>query len=75
MLLCGSDPYAVLGVSSAFKRKPDLVAGGATNTSAGIELTEKLTGIKALNLLDKNAIPKLAKMIVDKIESWQAPEV
>ena len=55
MLLCASDPYAVLGVSSAFAsalRQPDLVAGGAANTTAGIELVERLTGLTAMNLLD-----------------------
>ncbi|RLA45934.1 MAG: hypothetical protein DRR06_06160 [Gammaproteobacteria bacterium] len=74
-LLCASDPYAVAGVSSAFECEPDLVAGGAANTSAGIELVEKLTGIKALNLLEKSSIPLLSKMIINKIENWQRPEV
>ncbi len=51
-LLCAQDPYAVVGVKSAFARDPDLVAGGAANTSAGIALVNKLTGLQALNLLD-----------------------
>ena len=44
-LLCASDPYAVVGVASAFQRDPDLVAGGAANTTAGIALVRELTGL------------------------------
>ncbi len=51
-VLSASDPYAVTGVTSAFGNRPDLVTGLATSTSAGIELVEKLSGIKALNILD-----------------------
>jgi acetylornithine deacetylase/succinyl-diaminopimelate desuccinylase-like protein len=51
-VLSASDPYAVTGVTSAFGNRPDLVTGLATSTSAGIELVEKLSGIKALNVLD-----------------------
>ncbi len=51
-LLCAQDPYAVVGVQQAFQRAPDLVAGGATNTDAGIALVKKLTGLPALNLMD-----------------------
>jgi len=62
-VLCASDPYAVVGVAAAFERQPDLVAGGAANTQAGIQLVEKLTGIKALNLLDKAALPELKGLL------------
>ena len=51
-LLCAQDPYAVVGVQQAFQRAPDLVAGGAANTDAGIALVHKLTGLNALNLMD-----------------------
>jgi hypothetical protein len=51
-LLCASDPYAVAGLMDAFGAKPDLVAGGAANTSAGSTLVERLTGVTALNLAD-----------------------
>lgn len=51
-LLCAQDPYAVVGVQAAFQRAPDLVAGGAANTDAGIALVEKLSGLPALNLVD-----------------------
>ena len=62
-VLCASDPYAVVGVAAAFERQPDLVAGGAANTQAGIRLVEKLTGIKALNLLDKATLPELKELL------------
>ena len=62
-VLCASDPYAVVGVASAFDCKPDIVAGGAANTAAGIALVEKLTGMKALNLLEKQSIPSLNKIL------------
>jgi hypothetical protein len=51
-LLCAQDPYAVVGVQQAFQRKPDLVAGGAANTTAAIALVQKLSGLTALNLMD-----------------------
>jgi len=62
-LLCAQDPYAVLGVQTAFARKPDLVAGGAANTSAGIDLVRELTGLPALNLCDQRAWPQLQAML------------
>ena len=67
MVLSASDPYAVLGVQSAFDIVPDLITGPATNTSAGIELVEKLTGIKALNLLDHTSLPRLREILATKI--------
>jgi hypothetical protein len=51
-LLCAQDPYAVVGVQQAFQRAPDLVAGGAANTDAGIALVHKLSGLTALNLME-----------------------
>lgn len=62
-VLCASDPYAVAGVIAAFARRPDLVAGGAANTAAGVALVEKLTGLNALNLEDNKSIPKLRQIL------------
>ena len=45
IILCASDPYAVVGVQQAYGLQPDLVAGPATNTSAALDLVETLTGI------------------------------
>jgi hypothetical protein len=62
-VLCASDPYAVIGVMHGFEMNPDLVAGLATSTIAGEELVAKLSGAKALNLLDPSSIPKLRAML------------
>jgi len=63
MVLCASDPYAVAGVISAFRKRPDLVAGAAANTEAGIALVEKLCDLKALDLLDKRSAPDLRAIL------------
>ena len=52
-----------MGVISAFKKRPDLVAGAAANTEAGIALVQKLSDIKALDLLDKRSIPELRTLL------------
>lgn len=67
IVLCASDPYGVVGVSSAFKKQPNLVAGAAANTEAGIQLVEKLSGIKALDLLDKRSLPELRALLKETL--------
>lgn len=62
-VLCASDPYAVLGVMSAFGADPDLVSGIASNTRAGIELVEELAGVRALNIRDKASLPELDRIL------------
>lgn len=62
-VLCASDPYAVMGVIAAFGKEPDLIAGRATSTEAGIALVEKLVSIPALNLLDPTSGPELASFL------------
>jgi Domain of unknown function (DUF1611_C) P-loop domain len=62
-VLCASDPYAVVGVIYAFERPPDLVAGGAANTEAGVELVARLTGLEALNLLNESSLPRLRTLL------------
>lgn len=66
-VLSASDPYAVSGVTAAFGSKPDLVTGVATSTRAGIELVEKLTGIKALNVLDRDSLPRLREVLLSRL--------
>ena len=39
----------------AFGLKPDLVTGPATNTTAAIDLVQKLTGVPAINIIDPDA--------------------
>lgn len=63
LILCAQDPYAVVGVQSAFERAPDLVAGGAANTSAGIELVKNLSGLPALNLIDPDSHNELTQRL------------
>ncbi len=67
MVLCASDPYAVLGVQHAFGRKPDLVCGPAANTEAAIELVGKLCGLPALNLMRRRARPALQQILKDRL--------
>lgn len=69
LVLCASDPYAVLGVQQAFGRKPDLVCGPAANTDAAVELVGKLCGVSALNLLRRSARPELTKLLSARLAS------
>ncbi|WP_372788957.1 hypothetical protein [Paraconexibacter sp.] len=66
-VLCASDPYAVVGVMTAFETRPDLVSGRATSTDAGIALVERLAGIPALNLLDPASGPSLQELLEAKV--------
>lgn len=62
-ILAASDPYAVLGVMQAFQSTPDLVTGPASNTSAGRELIDKLTGLKAANLFEEDGRARLHSLL------------
>lgn len=64
-VLCASDPYAVLGVQTAYGNglRPDIVAGPAANTEAAYRLVHKLCGLKALNLLDRRNYPELVERL------------
>ena len=66
-VLSASDPYAVTGVTAAFGSHPDLVTGLATSTEAGIDLIEKLSGIEALNVLDRGSLPRLREILKDRV--------
>ena len=63
LVLCASDPYAVMGVQHAFGRVPDLVCGPAANTEAAIELVQKLCGVRALNLMRRSARTELNQLL------------
>ncbi|NNE28627.1 MAG: DUF1611 domain-containing protein [Saprospiraceae bacterium] len=69
-VLCASDPYSVLGIQSSFGFEPDLVTGIASNTLAGRELINNLCGLKAINILDQNQLPKAQKMLLEKIQPF-----
>jgi hypothetical protein len=66
-VLSASDPYAVTGVTTSFGSRPDLVTGLATSTAAGIELIEKLSGIRALNVLDQGSLPRLRAILEESL--------
>jgi hypothetical protein len=66
-ILCASDPYAAVGVQEAYRFKPDLVSGPAANTSAAIDLVDKLTGVPALNVLDPDAPEALRALLAAKL--------
>ena len=67
LVLCASDPYAVLGVQHAFGREPDLVCGPAANTDAAVALVEKLSGVPALNLLRRCTRADLNQLLDQRI--------
>ena len=66
-LLAASDPYAVSGVMTAFDLRPDIVAGIATSTSAGIDLIEKLTGLPSVNVLRSEHYAALDALLASKL--------
>ena len=68
-VLCASDPYAVVGVMQGFDMmRPDVVAGVATSTSAGVEVVEKLSGARALNMLNPDSIPELRELLAKALD-------
>jgi hypothetical protein len=64
LILCASDPYAVVGVQNAYGLHPDLVAGPATNTSAARDLVHKLTGLPCINVIDPRKIPEFRQFLI-----------
>jgi hypothetical protein len=66
-VLCASDPYGVLGVTQNFHLTPDLISGIVTNTTAGVEFVEKLTGIQAICPTDDHAVEKLMPILREKL--------
>jgi hypothetical protein len=64
-VLCASDPYAVLGVQTAFGAglRADLVAGPAADTTAAVRLVHELSGHRAMNLLDRGTYPDLVDLL------------
>jgi hypothetical protein len=62
-VLCASDPYAVVGVTKGFGFEPNLVAGVASSTSAGVEVIRRLAEQPALNLMDTGSNQELDQML------------
>ena len=67
IILAASDPFAVVGVAKAFDITPDLVTGPAASTSAAVDLVNKLTGVPALNVIDRNTLPAFRCFLEDKL--------
>jgi hypothetical protein len=67
IILAASDPYAVVGVEKAFGVKPDLVTGPAANTSAAVALVQKLAGLPAINVIDRETLPEFAEFLGKKL--------
>ena len=63
-ILCATDPYAVVGVQRAYGLRPDLVAGPATNTTAALDLVDKLTGLPGINIIDPDQLPLFRDFLV-----------
>ena len=74
-ILCASDPYAVVGVQTAFDFRPDVVTGPAANTDAAVSLVKKLTGVDALNLVERSSALKLAALLENRLRSWTPPRL
>jgi hypothetical protein len=68
-VLCASDPYAVVGAMTAYDMRPDLVTGTTSNTEAGVQLVERLTGLRALDLQRKRTRPELERLLLRSLES------
>ncbi len=66
-ILCASDPYAVVGVSQSFGITPDLISGIAASNAAGLDLIEKIAGVKALTLTASRESPELTYFLKDKL--------
>jgi len=73
-VLCASDPYAVVGVRQGFTLEPDLVAGPAAQTSAAIELVRKLTGLRAINVIDRRTLPEFREFLENALHTDLAAE-
>ena len=59
-------------MQTAFAFTPDLVAGPATNTTAGIELVKKLTGVRGINAIDPESVPEFRRFLEDRLASYSA---
>ena len=62
-VVCASDPYAVLGLTHAFGRTPDLVTGPAANTRGGEALVGKLLDVPCLNAVRRRSGPELDRLL------------
>lgn len=69
-VLCASDPYAALGVMQAFDATPSFIAGRASATTSGVELTSRLTGRPCLNLLEDEIETEVGDRLRKDLGLW-----
>lgn len=67
LVLAAGDPYSVVGIERAFGMRPDVVTGLATSTEAACALVERLAGVPAINVLDRDARPELERIVAGKL--------
>jgi len=67
LVLAAADPYSVVGIEKAFGMRPDVVTGLATSTEAGCQLVERLSQVPAVNVLDREARPRLERVVATKL--------
>jgi hypothetical protein len=70
VVLCASDPYAAVGVMQAFEATPSFIAGRAAATTAGAELTARLTGRPCLNLLEDETRSEVDAVLKRELRLW-----
>jgi hypothetical protein len=68
-ILCASDPYAVAGALQAYDLVPDFVTGTTSNTEAGVQLVERLTGLRAMDLRRRSSLPQLDRILATRLEA------
>ncbi|MEL7206771.1 MAG: hypothetical protein AAGK32_00810 [Actinomycetota bacterium] len=69
-VLCASDPYAAAGVIQAFDTAPSVISGRAASTTAAVELTERLTGHRCIDLLDQRGQRQMTEVLHRELELW-----
>jgi hypothetical protein len=67
LVMCASDPYAVIGMMEAFGKRPDLVTGAACNTDASMAMIDRLTGLTTLRVIERSSLPALDRMLRNRL--------
>jgi len=67
LILAAADPYSVVGIEKAFGMRADVVTGLATSTDAACQLVERLSDVPAVNVLDREARPRLERIVAGKL--------
>ncbi len=67
LVMCASDPYAVVGMMRTFGKRPDLVTGAACNTDASMAMIDRLTGLTTLRIIERASLPDLDRMLRDRL--------